>query len=320
MKLGEAMVKDSIITKEQLRLALERQVIFGGRLGTNLIELGIIKESELSKFLSKFSKAPAVDPKELISSDKETLSSMSLETVRKYNAIPFKKEKKRLHVALLEPLAMSSVDELRFVTGLDIVPYVCSEIRFLYALEKLYGLSRDLRYISIFGEDEDLQGQKERDEKHTLKIKTEFANAQNRDEVIGILLNESKNIAERVGIFIVKDNRATGWKSKGFPIEKLNVDINIPSIFTDVINRKHYYRGPLLKIPGNEPFIQALSGMPQDSIMIPITIREKVIALLYADNGNVSVLDASLSYINSLVTMASYSFELIILRNKLMSL
>lgn len=320
MKLGEAMVKDSLITKEQLRLALERQVIFGGRLGTNLIELGIIKEFELSEFLSKFSRAPAVDPKELVSADAETLACISLETVKKYNVIPFKKEKKRLHVALLEPFAISSIDELRFVTGFDIVPYVCSEIRFLYALEKLYGQSRDLRYISIFGGDEDLGKKKERDEEYTIKIKTEFANAQNRDEVIGILLNESKSIAKRVGIFIVKDNSATGWKSKGFPIENLKVETTLPSIFADVINRKHYYRGPLLNMPGNEPFIKALSGMPQDGIMIPMTIRDKVIALLYADNGNTSVLDASLSYINSLVTMASYSFELIILRSKLMSL
>jgi hypothetical protein len=320
MKLGEAMVKDSLITKEQLRLALERQVIFGGRLGTNLVELGVIKEFELSEFLSKFNRVPAVDPQELISADKEIASSISIETVRKYNAIPFKMEKKRLHVAMLEPRSMAQVDELRFVIGVDIIPHVCSEIRFLYALEKLYGHARDLRYISIFGKEEEKGKKIDRDKKHILRIKTEFANAHNRDEVIGILLNESKSIVKRIGIFIVKGNTVTGWKSKGLSIENMNVEINMPSIFADVINRKHYYRGPLLNIPGNEPLIKALSGLPQDSIMLPIVIREKIIALLYADNGNVSVLDASLSHINNLVTMAAYSFELIILRNKLMAL
>lgn len=320
MKLGEAMVKDSLITKEQLRLALERQVIFGGRLGTNLVELGIIKEFELSEFLSKFNRVPAVDPQELISADKEIVSSISIETARKYNAIPFKVDRKRLYVAMLEPRSISQVDELRFVTGFDIVPHVCSEIRFLYALEKLYGHARDLRYISIFGKEEEQEKKTERDEKHILRIKTEFANAHSRDEVIGILLNESKSIVKRVGIFIVKGNTVTGWNSKGLSIENMNVQIDMPSIFADVINRKHYYRGPLLNIPGNEPLIQALSGTPQDCIMLPIAIREKIIALLYADNGNVSVLDASLSYINNLVTMTAYSFELIILRNKLMAL
>jgi len=46
---------------------------------------------------------------------------------------------------------MAAVDELRFITGYDIIPYVTSELRLLYALEKYYGLERDLRYISIFG-------------------------------------------------------------------------------------------------------------------------------------------------------------------------
>ena len=42
MKLGEALVKNSLITRDQLRLALERQVIFGGRIGTNIVELGML--------------------------------------------------------------------------------------------------------------------------------------------------------------------------------------------------------------------------------------------------------------------------------------
>jgi len=42
MKLGESLVKEDLITPQQLTMALERQVIFGGGIGTNLIELGII--------------------------------------------------------------------------------------------------------------------------------------------------------------------------------------------------------------------------------------------------------------------------------------
>ena len=58
MKLGEALIKESLITKEHLKLALERQVIFGGRIGTNLVELKVIKESELVSFLSKYLRCP----------------------------------------------------------------------------------------------------------------------------------------------------------------------------------------------------------------------------------------------------------------------
>jgi hypothetical protein len=111
-----------------------------------------------------------------------------------------------------------------------------------------------------------------------------------------------------------------GWKSKGFEVDNLQIKTDAPSIFTDVINKKSYYRGPLLKIPGNDSLIQSLSGTPQDCIMIPLLIRERLIALLYADNGNTSVLDASLSYANKLVSIAAVSFEIVILRNKIITL
>ena len=153
MKLGEALIKESLITKEHLRLALERQVIFGGRIGTNLVELKVIKESELVSFLSKYLNVPAVDPSKLVSVDDETISCISREMAEKYKVVPFRKDRNRLHVALLDPRSMAAVDELRFITGYDIIPYVTSELRLLYALEKYYGLERDLRYISIFGKE-----------------------------------------------------------------------------------------------------------------------------------------------------------------------
>jgi hypothetical protein len=324
MKLGEALVKSSLITKEQLRLALERQVIFGGRIGTNLVELKVIKESELVSFLSKYLKVPAVDPSKFVAIDDETISCISNEMAEKYKVVPFRKDRNRLHVALLDPRSMVAVDELRFITGYDIVPYVTSELRLLYALEKYYGMERDLRYISIFGKEGEQEQEEPKDseesKKQLTKIKEEFANAKERDEIIGLLLNESKKISSRAAIFILKGDRVTGWKARGMDAENIEIKIEPTSIFAEVINRKNYYRGPLLKIPGNEPLMSLLSGTPQDCCMIPIQLRDRVIAMLYVDNGNKSVLDAGLSYIHTLVTMASYSFEITIIRKKILDL
>jgi len=324
MKLGEALVKASLITNEQLRLALERQVIFGGRIGTNLVELKVIKESELVAFLGKYLKVPAVDPSKLVSIDDETVSCIAREMAEKYKVVPFRKDRSRLHVVLLDPRSMSTVDELRFITGYDIIPYVTSELRLLYALEKYYGVERDLRYISIFGkEGEEIQEKSKNSEeskKHLAKIKEEFANAKERDEIIGLLLGETKKISSRAAVFILKGDRVTGWKARGMQAENIEIRLEPAAIFADVLTRKNYYRGPLLKIPGNEPLISLLSGTPQDCCMIPIQLRDRVIAFLYVDNGNKSVLDAGLSYIHTLVTMASYSFEISIMRRKILEL
>ncbi|MDA8433474.1 MAG: hypothetical protein M0Z60_11015 [Nitrospiraceae bacterium] len=320
LKLGEALVKESLITREQLKLALERQVIFGGRIGTNIVELGILTEKDLSAFLSRFFKIPAVAPAQIASVDPEVIECISRELAEKYKVVPFRKDRNRLHVAMLDPRSMQSVDEIRFITGYEVIQYSISELRFLYALEKFYGVERDLRYISIFGKEEEKETPKKDTKEQVMKVKEQFANAREKEEIIGILLNESKKIASRAAIFILKGAKVTGWKARGLDVENLDIAVAPNSVFSEVIERKNYYRGPLLKIPANDPLIAAVGGTPQDCLLLPIQIRDKTIGLLYADNGNTAVMDASLTYINSLVTMASYSFEIVILRRKILDL
>jgi hypothetical protein len=320
MKLGEELVKDSLITREQLRLALERQVIFGGRIGTNIVELGILTEKDLSAFLSRFFKLPAVDPVQLASVDPEVIACISRELAEKYKVVPFKKDRNRLHVAILEPRSMASTDEMRFITGYDILPYVITELRLLYALEKYYGIERDLRYISVFVKEEERETTKEDTKAQLKKVKEEFANAKEREEIIAILLNESRRIASRAAVFILKGDTLIGWKARGIEVENFSASVASHSVFSEVIAKKTFYRGPLLKIPGNEPMISLLSGAPQDCLIIPINMRDKVIAILYADNGNSSVLSGSLTYFDTLVTMASLGFEIVILRKKILGL
>lgn len=322
MKLGEALVKDSLITRDQLKLALERQVIFGGRLGTNIVELGTMTEKDLLTFLSKYFRVPAVDTDRLSSVDSETISCINTETAEKYKVVPFRKERNRLYVAMMDPKSMAAVDELRFITGFDIVPHAITELRLLYALEKYYGTERDLRFISVFGKEEEKEKEPTKDEtkEHIKKVKQEFANAKEKEEIIGLVLNHSKKIAKRAAIFIIKGEKATVWKSRGISAEKAELAVGQTSVFSDVIRRKSYYRGPLLRVSDNEPLISLLSGAPQDCIVFPILIREKIVGILYADNGNNSVFDAGLSWISSLITMASLSFEITILRRKIMDL
>lgn len=321
MKLGEALIKESVITRDQLRQALERQVIFGGRIGTNIVELGLVKENEMLSFLSSYFKTPQVKPADLQEIDPETITSISSELADKYKVLPFRKDRNRLHVAMLDPKSFASIEEMRFVTGFDIVPYVITELRLLYYLEKYYNIQRDLRYISIFGKEEAAEEKKPEDVKQQLmKVKEQFAGVREKEEVIGILLNESKSVAARAAVFLVKGSQIAGWKSRGINIDRFEVPAAGHSIFSEVLGRKAYYRGPLMKIPGNQLLIERINGTPQDCCMIPISIRDKIVGLLYVDNGNASVLDAGLGYINSLVAMAAIGFEIIILKKKLFEL
>jgi hypothetical protein len=88
------------------------------------------------------------------------------------------------------------------------------------------------------------------------------------------------------------------------------------SIFSEVIKNKSFYRGPVLNIKGNKPFIKILSGTPQDALLLPVNLREKTVALLYIDNGNNSVLNADVNYLLKLASMAALAFEILILKKR----
>jgi len=318
MKLGESLVKEGLITPQQLTMALERQVIFGGRIGTNLIELGIIKEEDLLHFLSKYFRLPPAPLKELNSIPDDVISALGKEIVDKYKIIPFKKDKKRLHVAMLNPKDIKVIDELRFSTGFDIVPYVLTELRLLFALEKYYGIKRDLRYISISERESGVE--EEFTEESVNKVKDAFCNVKDRDEVGAIILNEAQKVASRAALFLIRNGRIIGWKGKGLNVDGFELPEEEISIFSEVLKTRNYYRGPVLRIKGNESFIKMLGGTPKDSLLLPVNIRDRVVLILYIDNGNDSVLNANISHLLRISGMAAVSLEILILKKRLMEL
>lgn len=319
MKLGEALVKEGIITRQQLNQALERQVVYGGRIGTNLVELRFISEEELTRFLGRFFNITPVKQEMLASIPSDVIESLSPEIANKYKIIPFKKDRNRLHTAMLNPRDIKEIDEIRFITGFDVIPYVITELRLLHCLEKYYGIKRDVRYVSLT----DRFNPEERVEESTIEnIKRAFADVKETEEIAGILLQEVYKVAERVAIFAVREGKVTGWKARGLAVEgfRISEPDKEMSVFSDVLRNKTYYRGPILNIRGNEELIRLLSGTPQDSLLIPIGIRDKTVALLYVDNGNSSVLNANVGYLSRLATMAGVAFEIMILRKKLLDL
>jgi len=317
MKLGEALVKEALITRQQLDQALKRQVQFGGRIGTNLVELRFLEEEELSSFLSRFLKIPAVSSEMLTSIPEEVVISLSRDTVDKYKILPFKKDRNRLHTAMLNPKDIREIDELRFVTGFDIIPYVITELRLVYALEKYYGIKRDVRYISL---KDRFDPEAKVEETSVNKIKTAFIEVKETEDIAGILINETYKIAKRVALFTVKGPNIIGWKARGLSIERVEISGKDSPLFSEVLRSKSNYRGPVLNIKGNESFIKILSGSPQDALLLPITIREKTIAILYVDNGNASVLNANVGFLSMLSSMAAIAFEILILKKRIFDL
>lgn len=337
LKLGEALIKEGLITKEHLFKALERQVIFGGRLGTNLIEMGFIKEDDLTKFLSKTLRVPYAEPSYFEDIDPDVLDLISPAIAEKYIAVPIKKEKKKIHLAMLDPKDFNALDEIRFITGQEIIPYIASELRILHALEKYYNIQRDLRYITIFGKRTETQTslQAPTIERPTIKelpkvpvkrLNLTMANAKDREEIADIILKNASKRLKRVALFVIKGDNISGWRAMGEGINDETVSgINIPShqfaFFKEVIERKVFYKGPPLKVLFNDKLMDAMGGIyPQEILAFPLTIRGKVVSILYGDNGDKALLLDEFDDLKNLMIMASLAMEMLILKRKIMEL
>jgi hypothetical protein len=150
---GDFLVKQKAITNDQLTEAMNAQVIFGGRLGTNLIESGVLSEDGLEKYLARYHHVASVPMETLNNIHTNTLKLIPVKLVKKLKAIPFDYKDKQLYVIMMDPGRLDAVDELSFVTGLNIKPHAIPEIRFLLLLEKYYGIKRDIRYITMSKQD-----------------------------------------------------------------------------------------------------------------------------------------------------------------------
>ena len=317
MKLGEALIKEALITRQQLDQALKRQVQFGGRIGTNIVELRFMEEEELDKFLSRYFRLPSIPVDLLTSIPEEVINAVSRELVDKYKILPFKKERNRLHAALLNPKNIKEINDLCFVTGFDVIPYVITELRMIFALEKYYGIKHDIRYISL---KDRLDPEKKIEESSVNAIKISFTEVGETEDIAGILINEVYKVAKRVALFAVKGGMIKGWKARGLDVEAFEVPVKDCPVFAEVLRSKTNYRGPIMNVKGNEPLVTILTGTPQDALILPINIREKTVALLYADNGSRSVMNANVGFLSMLASMAAISFEILILKKRILDL
>lgn len=147
-RLGELLIEERLIGGGQLEEALEAQVIHGGRLGTNLVELGFLNEKDLARVLGRqhgvgFASGEMVpDPHALTLADARFLDDNDL--------VPMRVDATRVTVAMLDPTKqLTAIDELGFKAGKRVVPVVVPEFRLNQLLRKHFKAFRPLRPIDL---------------------------------------------------------------------------------------------------------------------------------------------------------------------------
>jgi type IV pilus assembly protein PilB len=142
-KLGEILVRENLLTPQQLREALDYQREHGGRLGFNLVKLGLVSDDTITTVLSRQYGVPSVNL-ELFDIEDSVIRLIPQEVAQKYFVLPLSRVGATLTLAMVDPTNVFAMDDIKFMTGLNIEPVVVSEASVQEAITKYYQISREI--------------------------------------------------------------------------------------------------------------------------------------------------------------------------------
>jgi len=151
-KLGEILVRENLISPQHLREALDYQREHGGRLGFNLVKLGLVSDDMITAVLSRQYGIPSVNL-ELFQIDAQVLHLIPQEVAQKYSVLPLSRVGASLTLAMVDPTNVFAMDDVKFMTGLNVEPVVVAEASIQQAISKYYGTSKEIE-LSAMGTDE----------------------------------------------------------------------------------------------------------------------------------------------------------------------
>jgi type IV pilus assembly protein PilB len=137
-RLGELLVRENLISLQQLQKAQDEARKSGQRIGSALIRTGAIEESKLTEFLSKQYGVPAINLKDF-EIDPEVLKLIPKEVCEKHLVVPVNRAGASLIIAMADPANIFAVDEIKFVTGYNVETVVSSEVAIREAIERYFG-------------------------------------------------------------------------------------------------------------------------------------------------------------------------------------
>ena len=345
--LGQLLVEKGLIGEKTLAEALQRQVIFGGRLGTNLLEMGAVKEEELMKLLAFQYHVPYANPDHFRDIPPQVLESVPRELLAKHGIIPISVDAKRITLAMRDPQLLDVIDEVSFQTGKTIQPVIASELRIVQALEHFSEITREARYIAatreVFAEmsgagsgeitaeeseiieltEDDLEPAELLD---TSQVNEAFFNVRNRDEVAQTVIRAGLVLLDDVFMFMVKGDEALGWMSGGSA--KPIVDFGCLSLPITRGNAMDRARRSLtlerfhgVDMFESNPWLKELSlKVPKEVIICPLMLKKHMVSALVGFSFQKPISDEEAEFLVRIMRKASVVFEILIMKSRIIML
>jgi type IV pilus assembly protein PilB len=150
-KLGEFLIKEQLITKEQLDSAMRRQETYGGRLGSILVTQGYVTDDDITSVLSRQYGVPSINLS-YFEVDPNIIKLIPVETAQKYQVLPLSRVGSTLTIATTDPTNVFAMDDIKFMTGLNVEPVIASETSLQEAIERYYGTPHSIELKKVYEE------------------------------------------------------------------------------------------------------------------------------------------------------------------------
>jgi hypothetical protein len=283
-----------VVTERQLQEAIQHQVLYGGRLGTNLYELGFVTEERLQDALARAHGVPAlaVDLR-TVSPDVVALVPKALAV--KHKVFPYRLQGRTLTLLMLDPGDHVAVARIGYSQGYIVKTAVVSEFRMVQLLRDYYGVDEKWRFTDTHRPAP--PAARPRDPRAAEELLEE---AQTRDEVVDAALGLCLRFFRRVVFFIVREPWCMGWHGAGETMDRalaasLKIPLDQPSVFQAVARNRTVFIGRLGVGEENQRFLRALAKRSStNAALLPIAVRSRVVNLIYGDNGTAGNLRGSL--------------------------
>ena len=286
MPILARILKDrGVVTERQLQQAIQHQVLYGGRLGTSLYELGFITEERLQEALAKahgVATAP-IDPREI---KPETVKLISKDIASRYKVFPYRVKGKTLFLLMVDPSDHGTVARVSYSLGYIVKPLVVPELRMVQLLRDHYGVDETWRYT-----DTHRDAPAKVPEIDPAQAPALLEKAVTRDEVVDAAVALWRRTFRRVILFIVREPWVVGWTGAGEGMDRalastLRIPLDVPSVFRTVTRDRTPFIGRLGPEDENRRFLDAIGKRPQtNAAIVPVVVRGRVVNLIFADNG-----------------------------------
>jgi hypothetical protein len=390
---GEYLVSQGAISEVQLEETVRSQAVYGGRIGTSLLERGFMGLEDLAHHLAAYHGSPLPPSEWLEAPDPRASKLVPLPLIRRCKLLPLRVDRQIMHVAMQDPSDEEQLDFLGVASGRSIKAYVLPEVRLAYWLEIHHGIDRHPRLINlatrsrqmgmteaeaesatprapttarqplswddvevptraastpapqapeaeeivlleeIFAEPDPLPEfefppaksagdvQDRLISSRIASLEAQLHAATERDEIVRLGLEIARSYSRAAALFLVKGCVVSGHRGDGegmrVDLGEIEIPLDAASVFTHPALTRTPFRG--------EPLADGIDGRVMDAlgrcdvrelVIMPIGIGDRVVNLLYADNGPDGFGETSIAALTALCDGLSRVYERVIIDRK----